>query len=169
MKAGNKISPNLFNPSSQNDKLTNDDMLRLLDYYRMKVDMIEKERFDWLTKLEEVSMKSEEFHEKEWELRKLTEQITELQQSLSEANIALNQERKKCVLKSYEEITSSEFKNQILTNITSLVNSSSLINGSDFIAVIFPSNEMDPKEQIKKEKADYKKFFSISKYLYNQN
>ena len=85
MKAGNKISPNLFNPSSQNDKLTNDDMLRLLDYYRMKVDMIE------------VSMKSEEFHEKEWELRKLTEQITELQQSLSEANIALNQERKKVI------------------------------------------------------------------------
>ena len=97
MKAINKISPNLFNPSSQNDKLTNDDMLRLLDYYRMKVDMIEKERFDWLTKLEEVSMKSEEFHEKEWELRKLTEQITELQQSLSEANIALNQERKKVI------------------------------------------------------------------------
>ena len=77
MKAGNKISPNLFNPSSQNDKLTNDDMLRLLDYYRMKVDMIEKEGFDWLTKL--------------------TEQITELQQSLSEANIALNQERKKVI------------------------------------------------------------------------
>jgi len=97
MKAGNKISPNLFNPSSQNDKLTNDDMLRLLDYYRMKVDMIEKERFDWLTKLEEVSMKSEEFHEKELELQKLTEQITELQQSLSESNIALNQERKKVI------------------------------------------------------------------------
>ena len=97
MKAGNKISPNLFNPSSQNDKLTNDDMLRLLDYYRMKVEMIEKERFDWLAKLEEVNMKSEEFHEKELDLQKLTEQITELQQSLSESNIALNQERKKVI------------------------------------------------------------------------
>lgn len=97
MKKGNKIQPDLFNPKSQTDKLSNEDMLRLLDYYRMKVEMIEKERFDWLTKLEEVSMKSEEFHEKELELQKLTEQITELQQSLSESNIALNQERKKVI------------------------------------------------------------------------
>ncbi len=97
MKKGNKIQPDLFNPKSQTDKLSNEDMLRLLDYYRMKVEMIEKERFDWLTKLEEVNMKSEEFHEKELELQKLTEQITELQQSLSESNIALNQERKKVI------------------------------------------------------------------------
>ena len=97
MKKGNKIQPDLFNPKSQTDKLSNEDMLRLLDYYRMKVEMIEKERFDWLTKLEEVNMKSEEFHEKELDLQKLTEQITELQQSLSESNIALNQERKKVI------------------------------------------------------------------------
>ena len=97
MKKGNKIQPDLFNPKSQSDKLSNEDMLRLLDYYRMKVEMIEKERFDWLATLEDVNMKSEEFHEKELELQKLTEQITELQQSLSESNIALNQERKKVI------------------------------------------------------------------------
>ena len=97
MKKGNKIQPDLFNPKSQTDKLSNEDMLRLLDYYRMKVEMIEKERFDWLATLEDVNMKSEEFHEKELELQKLTEQITELQQSLSESNIALNQERKKVI------------------------------------------------------------------------
>ena len=97
MKKGNKIQPDLFNPKSQSDKLSNEDMIRLLDYYRMKVEMIEKERFDWLAKLEEVNMKSEEFHEKELDLQKLTEQITELQQSLSESNIALNQERKKVI------------------------------------------------------------------------
>ena len=97
MKKGNMIQPDLFNPKSQSDKLSNEDMIRLLDYYRMKVEMIEKERFDWLAKLEEVNMKSEEFHEKELELQKLTEQITELQQSLSESNIALNQERKKVI------------------------------------------------------------------------
>ena len=33
----------------------------------------------------------------ELDLQKLTEQITELQQSLSESNIALNQERKKVI------------------------------------------------------------------------
>jgi hypothetical protein len=97
MKKGNKIQPDLFNPKSQSDKLSNEDMLRLLDYYRMKVEMIEKERFDWLATLEDVNMKSEEFHEKELDLQKLTEQITELQQSLSESNIALNQERKKVI------------------------------------------------------------------------
>ena len=97
MKKGNKIQPDLFNPKSQSDKLSNEDMIRLLDYYRMKVEMIEKERFDWLATLEDVNMKSEEFHEKELDLQKLTEQITELQQSLSESNIALNQERKKVI------------------------------------------------------------------------
>jgi chromosome segregation ATPase len=84
-------------------------MIRLLDYYRMKVEMIEKERFDWLAKLEEVNMKSEEFHEKELDLQKLTEQITELQQSLSESNIALNQERKK-VIHFSNEIDSHKLK-----------------------------------------------------------
>ena len=97
MKKGNKIQPDLFNPKSQSDKLSNEDMIRLLDYYRMKVEMIEKERFDWLATLEDINMKSEEFHEKELDLQKLTEQITELQQSLSESNIALNQERKKVI------------------------------------------------------------------------
>ena len=59
------IQPDLFNPKSQSDKLSNEDMIRLL--------------------------------EKELDLQKLTEQITELQQSLSESNIALNQERKKVI------------------------------------------------------------------------
>ena len=48
-------------------------------------------------------------------------------------------------VKSYEQTSSNEFKNQILTNITAFVNSSALINGSDFIAVILSSDEMDPK------------------------
>ena len=62
----------------------------------------------------------------------------------------MNEERTKCILKSYEQTSSNEFKNQILTNITAFVNSSALINGSDFIAVILSSDEMDPKEQLKK-------------------
>ena len=69
---------------------------------------------------------------------------------LCQSNYEANNEEKKCVIKSYEKTSSKEFKNEILNNITSFVNSSSLINGSDFIAVVLDSNEMDPKEQIKK-------------------
>ena len=38
-----------------------------------------------------------------------------------------------------------------MNNITSLANSSNIINGSDFIAVIFSIDNMDPKEQLKME------------------
>ena len=55
-----------------------------------------------------------------------------------------------CVRKTYDQTSSKEFKNQILRNVTSFVNSSTLINGSDFIAVVLSSDEIDPKEQIKK-------------------
>ena len=56
----------------------------------------------------------------------------------------------KCIKKQIDKITSEEFKNELLSNINSFVNSSSLINGSDFIAVVLPSDKIDPKEQLKK-------------------
>ena len=55
-----------------------------------------------------------------------------------------------CVIKTYDNTSSTEFKEQLLNNITAFVNSSTLINGSDFIAVILSSDDMDPKDQIKK-------------------
>ena len=66
------------------------------------------------------------------------------------SNYEINEEQNACIIKSYAQTSSDEFKNQILTNITAFVNSSALINGSDFIAVILSSHEMDPKEQLKK-------------------
>ena len=57
----------------------------------------------------------------------------------------------KCVMKSVDNsISSEEFQSQITENITKFVNSSKLINGSDFIAVISTSDDMDPKEQLEK-------------------
>ena len=91
------IDSELFNPNCKSDLMGKTDMGKLTDYYRMKNDNFEKERIDWMAKLEELKMKNEDFHKKEWELRSLTEKITELQASLSEANIALNQERKKVI------------------------------------------------------------------------
>lgn len=42
-------------------------------------------------------MNQEENHKNEWELRRRTEEIIELQNVLSESNIALNRERKKTI------------------------------------------------------------------------
>ena len=55
-----------------------------------------------------------------------------------------------CFIKSYKNISSSEFKTEILNNITEFLNSSSVINGSDFIAVVLKSDDMNPEEQLKK-------------------
>ena len=54
------------------------------------------------------------------------------------------------VKKTYEQTSSKEFKEQLFNNITSFVGSSELINGSDFIAVVLSSDDMDPKDQLKK-------------------
>ena len=56
----------------------------------------------------------------------------------------------KCIFKSFSpKTTSSEFKAQIMNNISSFVNSSAVINGSDFLAVVFSSKDMNPEEQLK--------------------
>ena len=67
-------------------------------------------------------------------------------------NYEKNKNEKKCVKKTIEQTSSSEFKTQIKNNITAFLNlnSSEVINGSDFIALILTSDDVDPKEQLKK-------------------
>ena len=58
--------------------------------------------------------------------------------------------KNKCAMKSVDNsISSEEFKSQLKENLKAFTNSSELINGSDFIAII-TSDNMDPKEQLKK-------------------
>ena len=52
--------------------------------------------------------------------------------------------------KTNNEMTIDEFKENILNTITLYVNSSNIINGSDFLAVVLSSDDMDPEKQIKK-------------------
>lgn len=92
-----KIDSEVFNPNCKSEKMSKNDMDKLMEYYRMRLANCEKERREWMAKIEGAKTQSEEFHQREWDLRKLTEKITELQQSLSESNIALNQERKKVI------------------------------------------------------------------------
>ena len=79
-----QIDPNLFLPPKPANKKEEENQ-RMTEYYKMKIAEIEKERIEWMTKLEALNQNTQDFYAKEWELRKLTDEITELQQSLSEA------------------------------------------------------------------------------------
>ena len=48
-----------------------------------------------------------------------------------------------------QNIILSDFKNKILSNIYSYINSTQLVNGTNFIGLALSSNNMDPGEQIK--------------------
>ena len=93
------MNSNLKNKTKQknNPSIADEDTKRLLEYYRLRMDGIVKERIDWLKTLEGINLDNENFHEKEWELNKLNEKIIQLQQSLSQSNIALNNERRRII------------------------------------------------------------------------
>jgi hypothetical protein len=93
------MTSNLNNKKKEkNTELSEDeDTKRLLEYYRLRIEGITKERIDWLKNLEGINIENENFHEKEWELNKLNEKINQLQQSLSQANLALNNERRRII------------------------------------------------------------------------
>ena len=94
----NSNSNNKKKESKNNiQSLKEDDEKRLLDYYRLRIQGIIKERIDLLKELEGINLMNENFHEKEWELYNLNDKIAQLQQSLSEANIALNNERRRII------------------------------------------------------------------------
>ena len=66
-------------------------------------------------------------------------------------NYEINEDNNKCILKTFiEEITVSEFKSQIRNEITSFVNTTKVINSTNFMAVVLTSDKMNPEEQLKK-------------------
>ena len=93
------MNTNSNKKKQENNKqlVVDEDTKRLLEFYRLRMDGIVKERIDWLKNLEGINLENENFHEKEWELNKLNEKIIELQQSLSQSNIALNNERRRII------------------------------------------------------------------------
>ena len=65
-------------------------------------------------------------------------------------NYELDENRTKCMISSsFESMTASNFKDIVSNNISSLVDSKRVINGSDFKAQVIQSSDLDPKEQIK--------------------
>ena len=64
-------------------------------------------------------------------------------------NYEANNELNKCELKNLEQASLEEFKNEIMNNISSFINSTNVINCSDFIAAIYDIDNSNPKEQLK--------------------
>jgi coiled-coil domain-containing protein 77 len=69
----------------------------LLSYYRSKIGEFDKERMEWLAKIEEIRISHEDKHRLEWELLKRKEEIAELQRTLSESKLMLFEERQLCL------------------------------------------------------------------------
>ncbi len=89
----------VYSPLSQikNTMMNKRDLARLLDYYRMVIDAYEKERVNNLNLIESIKISNELIHKVDWERKRRQDELLELKQALYESNIALNNERKKCI------------------------------------------------------------------------
>jgi hypothetical protein len=83
--------------------LSNEEKEDLYNYYLAKKEKINQERYNFLKDIGSIDESISSYHEKEWELRKLTDRIAECQLNLSESNISLINERKK-IMKYINEI-----------------------------------------------------------------
>ena len=65
-------------------------------------------------------------------------------------NYKINKDQNECIPENLEQkISLSELKEQISKNFSSFINSTNVINGTDFIAMIYSVDDIDPREQIK--------------------
>jgi len=82
------------NTTHNKEQLGKQDLAKLLDYYRHRVELVEKERVEFLAKIEAIKIDVEEKHKLEWELKKRTEEISELQDNQRKISLGLGEERK---------------------------------------------------------------------------
>ena len=79
----------LFNLALNEEREAN----TLLAHYRDRINAFDREREEWLQKLENVRLSQEEAHKTQWELQKRREEISDLQKTLSNAKLSLYEER----------------------------------------------------------------------------
>ena len=99
----NKANKNKKENKKIYESLSQEEKDQLFKYYQDRKEEITKERYKWLQDIDEISNSINSFHEKEWELRKLSDKINVLQLNLSESNLALINERKR-IMKFINEI-----------------------------------------------------------------
>ena len=85
---------NLIEQNTINQK---QDLASLIDYYRLVVDNYETERIKNYDLLQKVKISNEDLHRVEWEIKRRRDEVTELEQSLYELNMTLNNERNKAI------------------------------------------------------------------------
>lgn len=106
MKTSN-ISKTHKNDTKVNSEISQElrqkkDEARLIDYYRLKLESFEKERREYLEKLENLNLSHEEQHKLEWENKKRADEIMELQNVLGQTNEVLNKERRQMLAYQFE-------------------------------------------------------------------
>ena len=85
-------------------------------------------------------------------------------------NYEINDDKNKCELKTFfENITVSEIKDQIRSEITSFVDSIKVFSSTNFKAAVLTSDEMNPEEQLKKgiSAVDLENCTQVIKEYYN--
>ena len=73
------------------------DLAQLIDYYRLVVDTYETERIKNYDLFQSIKISNEDQHKVDWEIKRRKDEIIELEHALYEANMALNNERKKAI------------------------------------------------------------------------
>ena len=89
-KQFDSIDKNMFLKLAVNDE---NEINTLLTYYRARLADFDKERQEWLEKLEVNRTSQEEKHRSEWELQKRKDEISDLQKTISELKLSLFDER----------------------------------------------------------------------------
>jgi len=84
------IDKNMFLKQAINDE---NEISTLLTYYRARLADFDKERQEWLEKLETLRHSQEEKHKSDWELQKRKEEISDLQKMISELKLSIFDER----------------------------------------------------------------------------
>ena len=69
------------------------DLQKILAYYRERVQAHELDRQQYLAKMEKLRIKADVAHKTEWELKKRTEEMTEIEEALRHCQAQLGNER----------------------------------------------------------------------------
>ena len=77
------------------ESLSQEEKEQLYNYYLDKKEKINQEKYNFLKDIGNIDESISSYHEKEWELRRLSDKIAEYQLNLSQSNISLINERKK--------------------------------------------------------------------------
>ena len=110
-KKASQIKSNSKKIFKKLQSLTYEEKEELLKYYQNKKEEVNKERYNFLKDIQSINDLISSYHEKEWELRKLSDKISEYQLNLSEANISLIKERQKIMnyIKEIEDFRSNYY------------------------------------------------------------